>query len=573
MRQNAGSWEMVGMFDRQLMVERRSLLAAGMGIGISAAMPAWAGTNDECYAEVETGRLRGIRKQGCDTYFGIPYAGRVSGPARFGKAPPAQRWSGVRDARYPGAPSIQPSAPIVGFSEPDQSENCLFLNIWTPSSDGAKRPVMVYNHGGGFVSGSAAAALQDGTNLARENDVVVVATNHRLGLLGFLYLDEIAGSDYAGSGNRGIEDISAALAWIFRNINRFGGDAANVMIFGESGGGAKTSALYAMPGAAPYFNKASIESGPATRIFEREQAAQTTHKIMQLLAIAPSDWRRLLEVPAATLLKAQVTAAPAMALPGGLLGSGYGGPLTPAPGAFGPVRDGHVLPNHPFEPTAPDLSRDKPLMVGGNADEAMFFSYMSQDFKAWTLDEGELRRRLEARFGARAEAVKTTYRASRPQATASDLYFAVGTALFSEMGSNQIAERKAAQGGAPVFRYEFAFDQGEELPGTSDRMGALHALDIPFKFDNMETKSALPLPGDPPFAGRRPERHGVGKSMSSLWAGFARTGRPQAAGLPEWPAYTIDARACFVIDAPCRVVNDLHRDERLFWEQEDKSPR
>lgn len=551
------------------MLERRSLLAAGMGLGLSVAVPARGGANDECFTEVETGRLRGIRRRGCDAYFGVPYAGPVSGRTRFGKAPPAQSWAGVRDARYPGAPSIQTSAPIIGFSEPEQSENCLFLNIWTPSSDGMKRPVMVYNHGGGFVSGSAAAALQDGTNLARDNDVVVVATNHRLGLLGFLYLDEVAGRDYAGSGNRGVEDICVALAWISRNIGRFGGDPGNVMIFGESGGGAKTSTLYAMPSAAPYFHKASIESGPATRILEPEQAAETTHKIMKMLGIAPAEWRRLLEVPAVTLLKAQVSAAPSMAIPGGLIGSGYAGPLTPAPGAFGPVRDGEVMPHHPFEPAAPEISRDKPLMVGGNADEPMFFSYMSRDFEAWALDEGKLRKRLQARFGARAGAVEMAYRASRPHASESELYFAIGTALFSEMGSNRIAERKATQRGAPVFRYDFAFSQGEQLAGTPVRLGALHALDIPFKFDNMDTRSALPLPGDPPFAGRRQARYAVGKAMSSLWAGFARTGRPQAEGLPPWPAYTTTARACFVIDAPCRVVDDLHRDERLFWEREE----
>lgn len=204
------------MLARHFMLERRSLLVAGMGVGVSVAVPAWAGGNDDCFTEVETGRLRGIRRRGCDAYFGVPYAGPVSGLNRFGKAPPAQSWAGVRDARYPGPPSIQPSAPLIGFSEPAQSENCLFLNIWTPSSDGMKRPVMVYNHGGGFVSGSAAAALQDGTTLARDNDVVVVATNHRLGLLGFLYLDEIAGRDYAGSGNRGVP------VHVFRLPNVFG---------------------------------------------------------------------------------------------------------------------------------------------------------------------------------------------------------------------------------------------------------------------------------------------------------------------------------------------------------------
>jgi para-nitrobenzyl esterase len=255
---------------------RRSLLLGGSGLLAALGLPAWAAHSENCTAEVEEGRLRGVRRMGCDAYFGIPYAGQVSGQNRFRKAPKANAWAGVRDATHPGPPSIQPPHPIIGYTEPAQSEDCLVLNIWAPSGPGRKRPVMVYSHGGGFVSGSAAAALQDGSNLAREHDVVVVATNHRLGLLGFLYLDDIAGADYAGSGNRGVQDIAVALGWIRRNISAFGGDPDNVMIFGESGGGAKTSALYAMPEAAPYFHKASIESGPGVRLFEADEATATT---------------------------------------------------------------------------------------------------------------------------------------------------------------------------------------------------------------------------------------------------------------------------------------------------------
>jgi para-nitrobenzyl esterase len=303
-------------------------------------------------------------------------------------------------------------------------------------------------------------------------------------------------------------------------------------------------------------------------LFEAEEAAATTRKILDMLGIAPKEWRRLLDVPAAKLLETQLAAGPPMAPPGGLIGAGYSGPLAPTPGSFGTVRDGHVMPNHPFDPGAPAISRDKPLMVGGNKDEPMFFSFVSGDLKAWSLDEAALRTRLTARFGNRAGAVEAVYRDARPGATPSDLYFAIGTALFSELGSNRVAERKALQGGAPVFRYTFAFDQGEPVPGTPGRLGALHALDIPYKFNNMDTKSALQLPGDPPFAGRRPERYKVGRAMSGLWAGFARTGRPHAQGVPDWPSYQPEDRACMVIDAQCHVVKDPNESERLFWEKE-----
>ena len=153
---------------------------------------------------------------------------------------------------------------------------------------------MFYNHGGGFVIGSGGSPGQDGSNLAKNFDVVVVETNHRLGLLGFLYLDEIAGSDYAGSGKMGLLDITEGLKWVNKNIAQFGGDPNNVMIFGESGGGAKTSCLYAMPEAAPYFNKASIESGPGVRMTSRDTAAETTAKLLKELSIQPKDWRSYL---------------------------------------------------------------------------------------------------------------------------------------------------------------------------------------------------------------------------------------------------------------------------------------
>ena len=212
--------------------------------------------------EMSHGKIRGARNDGVTIFKGIPYAGRVSGDRRFRRPAELQPWPGVRDALHLGAPAIQPSRP----NEPEPAEDCLFLNIWTPATDNRKRPVMFYSHGGGFVIGSGGSASQDGTNLARNFDVVVVQTNHRLGLLGFLYLDELAGSEYAGSGNQGLLDIVAALEWVNKHISVFGGDPNNVMIFGESGGGAKTSCLYAMPEAAPYFNKASIESGPGVRM-------------------------------------------------------------------------------------------------------------------------------------------------------------------------------------------------------------------------------------------------------------------------------------------------------------------
>lgn len=547
-------------------LDRRSLIGASLSLPLllrpawSQAIPADAG---ECFATVAEGKLRGVRSSGLDVYRGVPYAGPVAGSGRFKAAPPPVAWSGVRDASRLGPPSIQPPNGTYGIDEPAPDENCLVLNIWTPTGGTPGKPVMVYSHGGGFTSGSAGSVLQDGGNLARDNDVVVVATNHRLGLLGFLYLDHLGGEDYAGSSNRGIQDIAVALRWISRNIAAFGGDPHNVMIFGESGGGVKTSCLYAMPQAAPLFTKASIESGPGVHIMTPDLAIQTTDRVLADLGLDRNSWRQLIEVPAAQLLAIQMrignplnTAPPAWGGRKGLAGGTLGN--------FGAVLDGQVMPHHPFDPGAPAISRGKPLLVGGNEDEQMFFSQIAGDNAAWRLDDAALSSRMTSAFGPEVADIIAAYRSDRPAASPSDLYFAIQSDLFSLQGSTLIAERKTRQGGAPAYRYIFAFDQGGPVRGAENlRMGAMHGLDIAFKFNNMDAA----ILNRPAFAGPRAERFAAGANMSRFWASFARTGVPVASGQPKWPAYDLVNRPTMYIDAQCHVVNDPYRAERLFWEK------
>ena len=229
-------------------ISRRDVLGEMPLVVTAAALSgrAFAQTADADYVEVKTasGRLRGARTGNLTTFKGIPYGGPISGANRFKAAPALKPWDGVRDALAFGAPSLQPGQ---RRNEPPQAEDCLFLNVWTPAADNRKRPVMFYSHGGGFTTGSAASSYQDGGNLARTFDVVVVSTNHRLGLVGYLYLGELGGEEYATSGNQGLLDIRDGLKWVRENIAVFGGDPGNVMIFGESGGGAKTSCLYPCP--------------------------------------------------------------------------------------------------------------------------------------------------------------------------------------------------------------------------------------------------------------------------------------------------------------------------------------
>lgn len=550
---------------------RRSLLLRAAALGVVAGMPKSARARStsepgsaatEEFVEVDTveGRLRGRKQNGVCVFRGVRYAGAPVGPARFKAAPPLESWKGVRDALAWGHPALQVSGQTSGVDEPAPDEDCLVLNVWTPAfDDGAKRPVMFYCHGGGFSTGSAASLLQDGSNLARGNDVVVVQSNHRLGIMGYLFLADVLGEPYASSANAGLLDIVAALAWTKRNIEAFGGDPTNVMVWGESGGGAKTSCLYAMPSAAPYFHKASIESGPGVFMTERESANRTTRWVLDTFGLTASQASRLLEIPAAKLLEVQLNPPPkgSMNLVGGRRGIGASGV-----GGFSPVVDGRVLPSHPFHPVAPAISADKPLMVGWNRDEIVFFHMRSADKSVFALDEAGLVKRVSERFGANAEKLLNAYRRGRPEAAPSAIAIAIESAAFAGAGSIVIAERKTAQARAPVFLYTMTDHINATVPGTNYPLGAMHAMDIRLKFDNLDAAEARRPSLSPE---ERAEHQLAAKNMSRMWAAFARTSQPAATGQPDWPAYDLVTRATMMIAARCHVANDPYPAERQVW--------
>jgi para-nitrobenzyl esterase len=531
-------------------VHRRRFLGSLSLITASLALPdfvyALPTLEDFVIAQTTYGKVRGINNKGVAVFRGIPYAGKVSGDRRFKRPAPLEKWSETRDALGPGAPAMQ--APRK--NEPAPAEDCLFLNIWTPATDKKKRPVMFYNHGGGFVLGSGTSKSQDGANLARNFDVVVVETNHRLGLLGYLYLDHLGGPAYAGSGNMGLLDITEALKWVHLNIASFGGDRDNVMIFGESGGGEKTSCLYAMEDAAPYFNKASIESGPGIRMRSKESAIATTALVLKELNIEEQDWVKLLDVSAAELL----------ALQSRLLAK----PLSPVIGSasisFSPVIDGVVLKHHPFDPAAPQISKNKPLMVGWNEDEFTFVAWESKDPSFVNLDFNGLKTRLEPQYGTNTTKIIETYRKSRPKASPADIFVAISSITMMGLGSIVIAERKAQQQGAPVYLYNFGYKTEVKVPGSNYALGTPHAMDISFKFNN-----EIPEAGPSFFGGNRPERFIASHHMAELWTKFAKTGRPAAKDVPDWPEYDLVARPTMRIDTTCEVFNNRFASEIALW--------
>ena len=554
---------------------RRTILTgAGALMASGLALPAWAqnSTFDTVstlttgpFVEVETanGRLRGGHSRGALAFKGIPYAGPVDGKNRFKAPPPPVSWTGVRDALTLGAPSIQPPHTTYGEQEPGYSENCLVLNVWTPACDGRKRPVMFYNHGGGYATGSAGSRGQDGAHLAATYDVVVVASNHRLGLLGYLYLGELGGEDYASSGNQGMLDIVAALQWVKTNISAFGGDPGNVMIFGESGGGFKTGTLLAMPGAQGLFHKASVESGPALRRLNKDAATETARRVLKGLGIAPGDLHKLADVPAQAILDIQMAGGK------GPMGVATGNSVmiddTPSglrdaawsseqPGGFGPVVDGTVLPTDPFDPEVTPLAAHVPLMVGNNRDEARFFFMSNPDI--FKMDDAALAKRMHEEYGPQADRILSVYRQTRPQATPSELYLAIATATSMGTDVITIADRKSAQP-APVYRYRCDYESNFPIKGTDTTLKAGHATEITLKFLSYDQAG---------LEGNSPTLAGAAHNMSALWASFARDSKPSAPGQPAWPVYDKTNRATMLIDAQCKVVIDPNATERELWQ-------
>jgi para-nitrobenzyl esterase len=491
-------------------------------------------------AETSRGRVRGAYSDGIRTFKGIPYGAPTDGANRFQEAKPAVAWAGIRDAIAYGPMCPQEVGPRPSFAaswttEQSMSEDCLVLNIWTPAlRDHHKRPVMVWIHGGGYSRGSGANPVYDGTNLARKGDVVVVTLNHRLNIFGHLYLARLGGSEFAESGNLGVLDLVAALRWIHVNIAEFGGDPANVTIFGQSGGGAKVSTLMAMPQTRGLFHRAIVQSGSQLDGLSTDEANTSALSFLKAAEVPTTDLSRLRKLPFQELLGA---------LKKIMLGPG------PKPN-FSPVVDGKFLPRSPWLPDAPANSASVPMMIGSTKTETTALVGVS-DPSVFSLDDAGLRKKLAAWLPANEiDRVVAGYRKSAPRATPADLFFAITTARRVRQQAWIQAEHKAAQNAAPVFLYELDW----ETPVDEGKWGSPHSLDLAFVFDNVARSESMVGTGAAPRA--------LAEQMSAAWLAFARTGNPNNKNVPQWAQYRLPDRMTMVFDLKSRAVNDFRGDER-----------
>ena len=511
--------------------------------------PTIVASDETNIVETSSGKIRGYSRNGIYTFKGIPYGASTEGSARFMAPTKPKPWTGVRSSMQYGW--VSPQGPRGGWANDEeawlfswndgiQNEDCLRLNVWTPSiNDNAKRPVMVWLHGGGFVAGNGQEhPAYDGESLARSGDVVLVSLNHRLGAVGHLDLSQY-GEKFKDSGNVGMLDIVLALEWVRDNISRFGGNAGNVTVFGQSGGGGKVNTLLAMPSAKGLFHRGIVQSGSMLRGATTERAARLTTQIVAQLNVKPDDlqtipYQHLVEVSMSIIAKNRPSGPPDVRRMADLLG-------------FAPVVDGKNLPVHPYDPTAPAISADIPIMVGTVLNE--FVNGINHpEYEMMT--EEEVAKRTANFFGAQhGPEILKVFNEQHPGEKPFDIYSRMMAASVRQGAVTQ-CERKATQGGAPAYLYWFQW----KTPVLDARPRAFHCSEIAFAFDNTARAENMTT--------NSPEAQSLAKKVSAAWVAFARTGDPNHPGLLQWPKFTTEKCPTMIFNTQCEAKDDPDTVER-----------
>jgi len=489
--------------------------------------------------KTRSGSVRGLLKDGVQQFWCVPYGAPTGGANRFMPPQKPASWSGVKDLfeitfGAPLAPGAEEPSPVVTAlnRKGPESEDCLSVNVFTPGLDNRARPVMVWMHGGGFTAGSGNYLLYDGTNLAKKEDVVVVSVNHRLNLFGFLHLADLGGEKWAGATNAGIQDLVAALAWVHDNIEAFGGDPSRVTIFGQSGGGGKTTTVMAMPSAKGLFHRAIAQSGSAFRGQTASDATDGAERYLAKLGLKRDQLDKLHELDTKTLQNAYYAEPRIERL------------------ANGPVIDGKILPRHQWDPTAPSYSANVPLIAGSVETENGWVGP-----PPFELSDAEMLERftkqLAGNDAAQGEKLLGLYKRTHPDLRNQMLWLAAESDDTRRWNAQELCRLKQEQRTAASYLYYFDWFS----PVHNNRMGAYHTLDIPFVFYNMDIGASM--------TGSAQSRYALGHVMSAAWAAFARTGDPNHADMPKWPVFDVATYPTMVFGERVHVANDPNREERL----------
>jgi len=526
---------MTGMAHRQdrnpgTGLHRRTLIGGGAGAAALALLP--------CAARAATAAARIVAPSGIFT--GEGQAEGVAKPVwgfRGIRYATAERFRAPRPYATPGQPRAAmrfgPVCPQTGHYQP-QSEDCLYLNVWTSTANArAKLPVMLYIHGGAYANGSVTDPLNDGAALAGRGDVVVVTVNHRLNAFGYLYLARLD-PRFADSGNAGQLDLICALQWVRDNIAAFGGDPARVMLFGQSGGGAKIATLTGMPAAQGLFHRAATMSGQQVTAQGPLHAGDRTRAYLDALGVKPGNLQPLLDMPITKLVEGLRATDP-------ILGGGV---------SFAPVLDMKWLVRHPFWPDANPIGLSIPMMLGNVHDETRAF--VSPDtVRDLTWDTLPDRLAPDLRIDVLPEWVVGEYRKQFPDWSPVDVFYAASTAGRSWRGQVIEAEERA-RAGAPAWVYQVDFTSR-----TDPRRGAFHTMDIPLVFGTLGAAGSQ--------TGTAADARAASAAMQDSFVAFAKTGDPNHAGLAAWPRYDMRQRATMVFDATSRVENDPRRWQRELF--------
>jgi para-nitrobenzyl esterase len=479
--------------------------------------------------------VRGDSQSGVQVFRGIRFAEPPVGSLRFHPPIEPKPWKEVQAALdfAPACPQLVTIDPTENNNSV-QSEDCLAVNVWTPAPDTKKRPVMVFIHGGAFIEGSARNTGYDGATLAERGDLVIVSLQYRLGPFGFLELSEIAGPDYAGSGNNGIRDQIAALRWVQKNIARFGGDPSNVTIFGESVGATSVGILLAIPEARGLFHRAILESNSAARVGHDLPKARELAR--QFLKVA--DARGIDDLNKLSMV--QLRSAEER-----LFDNIFGD------SSFGPTWDGVVIPEPAMKMIRDGRGATVPVLLGTNLDEVRYWSTI-EELPLEAKPPNLLQAQVAAIVGPRARALIDTYR--RADSNYGDAVIHLETDLLFRMTSIRMAE--AISNRQPTYMYLFTYRSTSPVA----RYESAHSMELPFVFGLIDELDAIG------FIGRGPDREPLMRQMQQAWIHFARTGDPNHAGLPRWPRYDRSSRATMEFGLECKVLDDPLSAQRASWD-------